>query len=278
MNTILWSIRHFRSALRYIKLGRENPELLSFDPAGLRLMKDYYASVGEIIERGKQSKLDNIGLGEGTDKASMRMSKASGLIVGHDYLRYYDLLFKDFLDEEFTLLEFGCLRGQSLRMWKEYFQRAQIVGVDLDESTKKNAESRIDIFIGNACEQSTCDYLKNKYKAIKVIIDDASHAWGDQRKSLEMFWPVLSGGGIYIIEDLECGAMGAFPEYPPENVDVRPFWDYVIDRIRILQWPIDRNPKKQREQFCNYPEYIRKFEESIDMAVFIPGAIVLRKK
>lgn len=278
MNTILWSIRHFKSAIRYIRIGRENEALLSFDPAGLKLMMEYYSSVGNLVEKGKKSNLDNIGLKEGTDKAVMRMSGASGLIIGHDYLRYYDLFFKDFLDEKFTLLEFGCLRGQSLRMWKKYFTNAQIVGVDLDEETKKNEEDRIDIYIGNAVAQSTYNYLKDKYKKIKIIIDDASHAWGDQRKSLEMFWPVLARGGYYVIEDLECGAMGAFPEYPPENIDSRPFWDYIVDRIRILQWPIDRNPKRQREQFFNYPEYIRQFEEAIDMAVFIPGAIILRKK
>lgn len=88
----------------------------------------------------------------------------------------------------------------------------------------------------------------------------------------------IGAGGYYIIEDLECGALGAFPEYPPEYVDSRPFFDYVTDHIRILQWPIDRNPKGNREQFHNYPEDIRKFEETIDMAVFIPGAIILRKK
>lgn len=278
MNTVLWSIRHIKSALRYIKLGRENPELLKFDPSGLKLMKEYYSGVGEIVEKGRQSKLDNIGLGEGTDKASIRMSKAQGLIIGHDYLRYYDLLFQSLIDEKFTLLEFGCLRGQSLRMWKEYFSCAQIVGVDLDEATKKNEEERIDIYIGNATAQSTCEYLSNKYDNIKIIIDDASHAWGDQRKSLELFWPKLNRGGYYVVEDLECGSMGAFPEYPPENIDARPFWDYIVDRIRILQWPIDRNPKQQREQFFNYPEYIRQFEESIDMAIFVPGIIILRKK
>lgn len=217
MNTILWSIRHFRSAMRYIKIGRENPELLNFDPAGLKLMKEYYSNVSKLVEKSEKSNLDNIGLKEGTDKAVLRMSGASGLIIGHDYLRYYDLFFKEFLDEKFTLLEFGCLRGQSLRMWKKYFSQAQIVGVDLDEATKKNAEDRIDIFIGNAVVQSTCDYLKDRYEKIKIIIDDASHAWGDQRKSLEMFWPVLAQGGVLRYRRFRVRIAGGFSGVPAER-------------------------------------------------------------
>lgn len=193
-------------------------------------------------------------------------------------MRYYDFFLRDFIEEDFTLLEFGCLRGQSLRMWQEYFDKAQIVGVDLDEETKKNQDTRIDIYIGNATAVKTYEDLTGKYKNIKVIIDDASHAWGDQRTSLELFWKALSNGGYYIIEDLECGALGAFPEYPPQNIDSQPFFDYMLDRIRILQWPIDRAPKYNREQYKNYPPFIQELEDSIDMVVFIPGAIIIRKK
>lgn len=196
MNNLFWAIRHLKSALRYIGMGRDNPQLLNFDPAGLKLMKEYYENVEKLVEKSKKSELDNIGFKQGTDKSLLRVSKNLGLIIGHDYLRYYDFFLRDLREEEFTLLEFGCLRGQSLRMWKEYFKKAQIVGVDLNEETKKNEDSRIDVYIGNAAVQSTCNVLKKKYEKIKVIIDDASHAWGDQRRSLEMFWQVLARGGI----------------------------------------------------------------------------------
>lgn len=278
MGNILWSVRHLKSALRFVEIGRKVPDILKFNVEGLVQMGHYYSNIEKIVSGGVTSRLDNIGVKEGTDKASVRNSERLGLIVGHDYLRHYDFLLKQFASETFNLLEFGCMRGSSLRTWKEYFNHAQIIGVDLDETAKENQEDRIDIYIGNAAEKQTYIELMEKYSSFKIIIDDASHAWGDQRVSLELFWDVLESGGFYIIEDLECGAIGAFPEYPPHNVDAQPFFDYVLDRVRFLQWPIDRNPKANREQYRNYPPVVQKIEDELDMVILIPGAVLLRKK
>jgi hypothetical protein len=45
-----------------------------------------------------------------------------------------------------------------------------------------------------------------------VIIDDGSHAWEHQLETLKNFYPYLKQNGIYIIEDINEGAM--ITQYP----------------------------------------------------------------
>ena len=86
------------------------------------------------------------------------------------------------------------------------------------------------------------------------------------------------GGGYYIIEDLECGAAGAYPSYPPKVLDAQVFWDYAADRMRILRVSENRNQINFRPFFNQLPKYIQDIELSIDMALIVPGSIIFRKK
>ncbi|MGC8470130.1 MAG: hypothetical protein ACP5NI_09530 [Acetobacteraceae bacterium] len=64
--------------------------------------------------------LDSLGILTGTDK---------NLFFG-DYLRHYEALFGHLRDQSFCLLEIGVFQGNSLDLWKRYFPKARIVGVD----------------------------------------------------------------------------------------------------------------------------------------------------
>ena len=224
------------------------------------------------------SLLDKQGFVHGTDKASIQ-APTSEMRLGHDYLRHYEFLFAQFKTDKFSLIEFGCYKGDSLRMWEQYFPNAEIYGVDLDESTKQHEKGRIHIVIGDATSQDTFNNLKASTGGqVFIIIDDASHAWGDQRRSFELFWDMVSPGGFYVIEDLECGTLGAYPAYPPKVLDVQPFSEYMHDRSKILRWAPDRQPETNTYHFDHLPEHIQNIERKIDMCIFIPGAVVVRKK
>ena len=231
----------------------------------------------QLMLSEKGNILDRMGFVHGTDKSSVRDSDG-GLSIAHDYLRHYDFLFRQFRGEKFSLIELGCLSGASLRMWEQYFPEAEIYGVDLDETTKKNEKGRVHIVIGDATSQETFDTLKAETGGAFIIIDDASHAWGDQRRSFELFWDMVKPGGFYVIEDLECGSAGAFPEYPPKVFDAQPFSEYMHDRCEYLRWAPDRLPEENCYHFEQRPKHIQGIERSMDMCVFIPGAIIVRKR
>ncbi|MCI1273570.1 MAG: hypothetical protein LKG27_03950 [Clostridiaceae bacterium] len=220
--------------------------------------------------------LDDLGLKYNTDKASTwGMNNQSYL--GHNYLKSYELFMAPMKKEAFTLVELGCFQGASLKMWKEYFKKAEIVGVDLDENLKAIEEKRISFICSDATSQEFPEKL-SQYKNIKCIIDDCSHAWADQRISLEMLFPILESGGYYIIEDLECGTTGAYPNFPPKIEDSQSFWDYAMDRLKILRVSESINQQAFRPFFSQLPQRIQQLELSIAMSIIIPGAIIFRKK
>ena len=249
----------------------------------IRRMGGYYVRSKEVKAKVEYllsqdgSTLDRYGVVNETDKASV-VPYGSDVRLSHDYLRHYDLLFQSFRNQKFNLVEFGCFEGSSLRTWKKYFPHAEIYGVDLDENVRKFEEERIHIIIGNAVSQTTFDEIQNKIGTAFIILDDASHAWGDQRRSFELFWKMLSPGGFYLIEDLECGSIGAYPAYPPEVLDSQPFYEYMHDRSKILRWGPDRYPEENSYHFDHLPENVQKIEREMDMCIFIPGGIIVRKK
>ncbi len=224
----------------------------------------------------KKVTLSELGLKYNTDKASLFVYNNTTL-KGHDYLKYYELFLKELKKEHFTLVELGCFTGASLKMWKEYFPKAEIAGVDLNPKLTSLEEDRIHFICSNAVSIELLQKL-NKFKNIKCIIDDCSHAWSDQRRSFEMLFPILSSGGYYIIEDLECGSMGAYPNYPPTVLDSQIFWDYAADRMRILRVSESCNQIQYRPFFNQLPKHIQDIELSIDMSIIVPGSIIFRKK
>jgi len=239
-----------------------------------RKTKDAMVKVLKQNEAG----LDTYGIIHETDKASINV-KNGKIGLPHDYLRHYERFLQDYRDKELTVIEFGCYEGASLRLWEDYLPKATIYGVDIMPDVQKYVTDRINIVIGNAAQQDTYDVIAEDLngKQPSVIIDDASHAWSDQRITLMMFWKMLAPGGIYIIEDLECGTQGAYAEYKPAIDDVQPFFDFIQDRCRVLRWPVGKEGFEERAHH-QLPNIIQTFEEELDMCSFIPGAIILRKK
>ena len=239
-------------------------------------MADFKAKLSRLVSE-QSSLLDKTGFLHGTDKASLQ-AVSSSFRIAHDYLRHYDFTFNSFRDKKFSLIEFGCSKGNSLRMWEQYFPNADIFGVDLDESARQHEKGRVHIVIGDAASQDTYNKLQASAGKAFIILDDASHAWSDQRRSFELFWDMVEPEGFYVIEDLECGSLGAYPAYPPKVLDSQPFNEYIHDRSKILRWAPDRQPEINSYHFNHLPEHIQKIEREMDMCTFIPGAIIIRKK
>ena len=244
--------------------------------------KGFYVSAKEaknkanIMLSEKGDNLDRIGFVEGTDKASVMATKIGSLALAKNYLQHYDLFFNAFREENFSMIEFGCADGASLRTWEQYFPNAQIYGVDLDNGAKRHETERIHVVVGDATAQKTFDELKSAANEVRIIIDDASHAWSDQRRSFELFWDMLEPDGFYVCEDLQCGSSGAYS--PPKILDVQPFFEYMQDRCEFLRWCSDWRPEENSYHFDHLPPHIQKIEREMDMCIFIPGAVIIRKK
>lgn len=140
-----------------------------------------------LIEIYENHKTENAGLG---DKGTL-----------HKYIENYDLIFRDYrYRDNINVMEIGVQEGYSLRMWRDYFARARIVGIDIKDCPK-------DI---NGCEFYKCDQNNpdeiNKVlegENFDIIIDDGSHLFEHQVTSFKSLFPRLNPGGIYVIEDIQ---------------------------------------------------------------------------
>jgi hypothetical protein len=117
----------------------------------------------------------------------------------HGYTPIYYNLFKDFKDEKIKFLELGVLKGNSLKMWREWFSNAEITGVDI-QIPDENIEG-VRMIKSNTQTINICDDLNNE--EFDVIIDDADHHPYQQLLTFWNMWPLLKEGGIYIIEDIQ---------------------------------------------------------------------------
>lgn len=134
----------------------------------------------------------------------------------HWYTPHYERHLGHLRDEEFMLLEIGIggyrdpnTGGASLRMWKHFFPRAQIVGIDIAEKEFVR-EDRIHPYQGSQDDRAVFERILSDFGPPKVIIDDGSHHPRHVRASFEIGFPMLQADGIYAIEDLQTSY---WPEY-----------------------------------------------------------------
>lgn len=123
----------------------------------------------------------------------------------HNYTPVYAKLFEGKEDQVKHVLEIGVNQGCSLRMWKEYFSNASIVGIDIDENCLF-AEPRITCLQADQNDpKSLCSALAMLHPdgpLFDLIIDDGSHEREHQITSMRTLLPFLNLWGHYVIEDL----------------------------------------------------------------------------
>ena len=152
----------------------------------------------------QRESLDSIAQRTGTDKRQGQ----------HGYTRHYEELWSHRRDSPITSLEFGVAGGDSLRMWREYFTNATIVGVDVDPNCRRSEDSRVHIHIGRQEDQVLAQELRTIYpNGFDIIIDDGGHYWEEQQATLALYLPMVRCGGDYVIEDLHTSYWDCFRGY-----------------------------------------------------------------
>lgn len=137
--------------------------------------------------------LNNIGLKYDADKSSRF----------HHYLDFYQ---KQLPDRNFSgrLLEIGIMDGASMKMWREYYPNAEIVGIDIfDKQHLYSSDWGVPESVRMLQVNGTVEPMARELGMFDVIIDDGSHFMHDQQHSFEiLYYSQLNKGGVYVIEDL----------------------------------------------------------------------------
>jgi hypothetical protein len=148
-----------------------------------------------VDERATELDLDIVGVLEGSDKSS-------SVTFAWDYLRHYQELFAPWRDQPINLIEIGVEHGSSLNVWRKYFSRAHIIGVDVNPDCRRLAGDRITIETGSQEDPGFLHEVCTKYPP-SIVIDDGSHLAHHIVYTFKRVFPALLAGGLYLVEDVE---------------------------------------------------------------------------
>ena len=119
----------------------------------------------------------------------------------HDFFPIYEKNFKEYRNKKINLLEIGFTKN-SLTLFKKYFPKSNIVGLDLNKR-KKDFYKKADLFYGDQTDLEVLSKIVKKYKKFDIIIDDGSHINSHVKKTFNFLFKYLRNNGTYFIEDLQ---------------------------------------------------------------------------
>jgi hypothetical protein len=127
----------------------------------------------------------------------------------HRYTPHYHQHLRHLRDQPINLLEIGIggyaregQGGASLRMWKHYFPKGSIYGLDIQDKSFVE-EPRIRVFQGDQSDAELLTSIVDEVGPFDVIIDDGSHRPEHVIASFEILFPLLAENGIYAVEDTQ---------------------------------------------------------------------------
>jgi hypothetical protein len=129
----------------------------------------------------------------------------------HHYLPLYDRYFAPFQGRQVRFLEIGVAKGGSLQLWRNFFgSQARIYGIDINPECAKLDGEAGTVRIGSQTDPAFLKSVVSEMGGVDIVLDDGSHVARHMRASLEILFPLLSEGGLYVVEDL-CAAY--WPKY-----------------------------------------------------------------
>jgi hypothetical protein len=138
--------------------------------------------------------------------------------VVNGYTKHYDSLFGNIRETATNVLEIGVFGGASLAMWKEYFLKATIWGIDNNEQYLGNNPNFKLYKVDQSKESEMKKFEEHCGTDFDLILDDGSHFQNDQQMCCKVLFPRVKVGGYYVIEDCEtefnAKLMGGWGEEP----------------------------------------------------------------
>lgn len=98
-----------------------------------------------------------------------------------------------------------------MHMWRTYFgPLATIFGIDINPDCAGYGGRAGQVRIGSQDDPDFLRAVVAEMGGVDVVLDDGSHIASHQRASFDVLFPLLSDGGLYVIEDLHTSY---WPDY-----------------------------------------------------------------
>lgn len=157
--------------------------------------------------------LTEIGKRLGTDKATY-----------HGFTDVYEPIFSKLTNPR--ILEIGVADFHSIAMYKEYFDKPYIVGMDVQDKSKY-VDDTWRFVQGNQTDVKALDKCVEGEQPFDIIIDDGGHRMDEQQITFGRLFKHVKPGGHFIIEDLHTSFR---PDYQSDPTDLTTY-----DMLKMMQ-------------------------------------------
>jgi hypothetical protein len=139
-----------------------------------------------------------------------RRGNYSDLLKSECFLRRYDRLFSELTTAAPVIVELGVHTGASLRLWREVFPQALVIGFDAQPPA--SGVPGCVLVQGQQDNRADLERIRGHASIFDFIIDDCSHLARPTRLTFDTLFPHLRHGGIYVIEDWGTGYWPTWPD------------------------------------------------------------------
>ncbi|MBK8596340.1 MAG: class I SAM-dependent methyltransferase [Holophagales bacterium] len=130
---------------------------------------------------------------------------------GHNFTEVYERYFSPLRAEPIKILEIGIDRGGSLLLWRDYFPKAQVFGIDIESRSDMDTD-RIHTFVADQSSRPQLGAFLAKFPGpYDIILDDGGHSMEQQQVSLGFLFGQVRPGGLYIVEDVHTSLPAFYP-------------------------------------------------------------------
>ena len=150
----------------------------------------------------------------------------------HSYIEMYERFLAPMAEKQITLMEVGIQYGGSMLLWQDYLPAAKCIFLDNIDSVHSNIYQKLN---NKRCkllfqDAYTVDSVKQVKKlaplGLDIAIDDGPHTLDSQCLFLALYLPLLTEGGVAIVEDVQdVSWFDALEQQVPEG--------YVYERIDL---------------------------------------------
>lgn len=159
------------------------------------------------------------------------------------YLSEYDRIFSEYRAKPIRMLEIGIQNGGSLEIWSKYFTYAQkFIGCDINPDCARLSyeDPRIDVVLGDANVDTVQSVILEKSPTYDLIIDDGSHCSSDIVRSFAKYFPYLTDGGVFVVEDLHCSYWQEFEGGLFDPFSSLTFFKRLSDVVNYEHWGVEK--------------------------------------
>jgi hypothetical protein len=154
--------------------------------------------------------------------------------TSHSYISVYEQILAPYINKKINFLEIGVNKGYSMLTWQKYFTNATFYGIDVQNIA--HHREGYNYIISDINDTFTILQSIGDVE-FDIIIDDGSHKIEDQLHAINLLYPKLKEGGLFVVEDIQNldSTKHLFDKYTPEIYDNRVNqnrWDDVLIIIK----------------------------------------------